>query len=174
MWGAAVSPPAQYGGGGGGGPGGPVLAGPGARHLRPQSSYSLPHGSAGAGRWGWAAGSHVSSFDRRQAKLPPQPVRPAPVRPSYNRSNSSNVSSTLEYREALVFTIHEFVHAWANVSYGRFLSSSRNAYRMLIAYASGRHAFSLSNIQLLECGANICVIAKELRTVRALAMMVGK
>lgn len=96
MWGAAVSNPPHYhyvqgppGAIPPNGPSGPILAGPpNARHLRPQSSYSLPHGSNGPGRWGWP-GNHVSSFDRRQMKVPPQPVRPAPVRPSHSRSIAS-------------------------------------------------------------------------------------
>lgn len=98
MWGAAVSNPPHYhyiqGPSGPvpqAGPSGPVLNGPNARHLRPQSSYSLPHGSNGPGRWGWS-GSHVSSFDRRQMKVPPQPVRPAPNRPSHSRNVGTNVS----------------------------------------------------------------------------------
>ncbi|XP_030041200.2 serine/threonine-protein kinase 25 isoform X2 [Manduca sexta] len=96
MWGAAVSNPPHYhyvqGPGSPvspGGPAGPILSGPNTRHLRPQSSYSLPHGSNGPGRWGWS-GNHVSSFDRRQLKVPPQPARPAPVRPTYNRHAGTN------------------------------------------------------------------------------------
>ncbi|XP_053605387.1 serine/threonine-protein kinase 26 isoform X2 [Plodia interpunctella] len=102
MWGAAVSTPPHYhyvqGPNGpmpAVGPGGPALVGPPhARHLRPQSSYSLPHGSNGPGRWGWS-GSHVSSFDRRQLKVPPQPARPAPVRPSYNKNVAASVDPEL-------------------------------------------------------------------------------
>lgn len=102
MWGAAVSNPAHYhyvqGPSGPvplqGGPSGPILSGPNARHLRPQSSYSLPHGSNGPGRWGWS-GSHVSSFDRRQLKVPPQPARPAPIRPSQSRNAGTSVSNQL-------------------------------------------------------------------------------
>lgn len=98
MWGAAVSnPPSHYhyiqgpGPMSPSGPGGPILAGPNTRHLRPQSSYSLPHGSNGPGRWSWSS-SNVSSFDRRQLKVPPQPARPAPVRPSHTRYTGTNVS----------------------------------------------------------------------------------
>lgn len=69
--------------------GGPVLTGPNAKHLRPQSSYSLPHSSNGPSRWGWT-GSHASSFDRRQLKVPPQPARPAPIRPSHNKNTGTN------------------------------------------------------------------------------------
>lgn len=103
MWGAAVSNPPHYhyvqgppGPIAQVGPNGPILSGPTTRHLRPQSSYSLPHGSNGPGRWGWS-GSNVSSFDRRQMKVPPQPARPAPVRPSQSRYTGNNVS---EIREA--------------------------------------------------------------------------
>lgn len=104
MWGAAVTNPPHYHyvqGSGipiplGGGPGGPILSGPNSRHLRPQSSYSLPHGSNGPGRWGWS-GNHVSSFDRRQMKVPPQPARPAPGRPSVqSRYAGTNVSLWLK------------------------------------------------------------------------------
>ncbi|XP_037877752.1 serine/threonine-protein kinase 26 isoform X1 [Bombyx mori] len=91
MWGAAVSNPPHYHyiQGPGivpthGGPAGPILSGPSPRHLKPQSSYSLPHGSNGPARWSWS-GTQVSSFDRRQLKVPPQPARPAPARPSHNR-----------------------------------------------------------------------------------------
>lgn len=94
MWGAAVSNPPHYHYVQGPtgpmqqvGPSGPILSGPNTRHLRPQSSYSLPHVSNGPGRWGWS-GNHVSSFDRRQLKVPPQPARPAPVRPSQSRNVS--------------------------------------------------------------------------------------
>lgn len=97
MWGAAVSNPPDYhkaqvpGGSASpqGRPGGPVLSGPNNKHLRPQSSYSLPHGSNGASKWGWS-GSHASSFDRRQLKVPPQPARPAPHRPSHSRNSATN------------------------------------------------------------------------------------
>lgn len=79
-----------------GGPGGPVLSGP-SKHLRPQSSYSLPHGTNGPGRWGWS-GSHVSSFDRRQLKpVPPQPARPAPVRPSQSRPSHTGTNVSVMY-----------------------------------------------------------------------------
>ncbi|CAG5056541.1 unnamed protein product [Parnassius apollo] len=95
MWGAAVSNPPHYhyvqgpnNAGPQRGPAGPILSGPSVRHLRPQSSYSLPHGSNGASRWGWS-GSHASSFDRRQLKVPPQPARPAPSRPSHSRNAAS-------------------------------------------------------------------------------------
>jgi hypothetical protein len=99
MWGAAVSNPPHYhyvqgpqGPMPSNGPSGPILAGPpNVKHLRPQSSYSLPHGSNGPGRWGWP-GSQVSSFDRRQMKVPPQPARPAPVRPSQSRGSIASVS----------------------------------------------------------------------------------
>lgn len=96
MWEAAVSKPHDYYVHGGpvpnqGRPGGPVLSGASAKHLRPQSSYSLPHSSNGPSRWGWA-GSHASSFDRRQLKVPPQPVRPAPIRPSHNKNPGTSVS----------------------------------------------------------------------------------
>lgn len=97
MWGAVSNPPSHYhyvqgpGPMPSSGPGGPILAGPNSKHLRPQSSYSLPHGSNGPGRWSWS-GSNVSSFDRRQLKVPPQPARPAPVRPSHTRYTGSNVS----------------------------------------------------------------------------------
>ncbi|CAH2234874.1 jg3108 [Pararge aegeria aegeria] len=103
MWGAAVSNPPHYhyiqgpGPGGPGpprGPAGPILSGPSPRHLRPQSSYSLPHGSNGPGRWGWS-GSNASSFDRRQLKVPPQPARPAPVRPSEKRNANYKVDPEL-------------------------------------------------------------------------------
>lgn len=97
MWGAAVSSPPHYHyiqGSNGPvpqrGPSGPILAGPN-KYLRPQSSYSLPHGSNGPGRWGWS-GSNASSFDRRQLKVPPQPARPAPVRPAYNKNAANYVS----------------------------------------------------------------------------------
>lgn len=126
MWGAAVSNPPHYhyvqGPGGpipqGGpngpmlvgpngpmmtGPNGPVLAGPNARHLRPQSSYSLPHGSNGPGRWGWS-GSHASSFDRRQHKVPPQPARPAPVRPAQARNGTANNVSNNKFTMFLLVT----------------------------------------------------------------------
>lgn len=101
MWGAAVSNPPHYhyvqgpgpGPGPPRGPAGPVLSGPSPRHLRPQSSYSLPHGSNGPGRWGWS-GSNASSFDRRQSKVPPQPARPAPVRPAAEKRNANYVSLT--------------------------------------------------------------------------------
>ncbi|XP_069357272.1 serine/threonine-protein kinase 26 isoform X1 [Maniola hyperantus] len=103
MWGAAVSNPPHYhyiqgpGPGGPGpprGPAGPILSGPSARHLRPQSSYSLPHGSNGPGRWGWS-GNNASSFDRRQLKVPPQPVRPAPVRLAEKRNANYKVDPEL-------------------------------------------------------------------------------
>lgn len=97
MWGPAVSNPPHYHyvqGVPQGGPSGPILSGPSTRHLRPQSSYSLPHGSNGLGRWGWS-GSNVSSFDRRQLKVPPQPARPAPVRPS--ASQHRNVGNSVSY-----------------------------------------------------------------------------
>lgn len=101
MWGAAVSNPPHYHyiqtNSGGQipqrGPSGPILSGPNAKHLRPQSSYSLPHGSNGPGRWSWS-GSNSSSFDRRQLKVPPQPARPAPIRPGNNRTGN-NVSFIL-------------------------------------------------------------------------------
>ncbi|XP_038208956.1 serine/threonine-protein kinase 25 isoform X2 [Zerene cesonia] len=100
MWGAAVSTPPHYHyvqGPAGPmpqrGPAGPILSGPSVRHLRPQSSYSLPHGSNGPGRWSWS-GSNASSFDRRQLKVPPQPARPAPHRPSHNR-HAANVDPEL-------------------------------------------------------------------------------
>ncbi|KPJ11883.1 hypothetical protein RR48_09820 [Papilio machaon] len=103
MWGAAVSNPPHYhyvqgpnGVGPQRGPAGPVLSGPGVKHLRPQSSYSLPHGANGPTRWSWS-GSNASSFDRRQAKVPPQPARPAPSRPSHVRNNSTyNVCMDLD------------------------------------------------------------------------------
>lgn len=108
MWGAAVSNPPHYHYVQGPpgplpqvGPNGPMLPGPPTRHLRPQSSYSLPHGSNGPGRWGWS-GSHVSSFDRRQLKVPPQPARPAPVRPSQNRYTGNNVSEAWKATNHLV------------------------------------------------------------------------
>ncbi|CAH2066181.1 unnamed protein product, partial [Iphiclides podalirius] len=95
MWGAAVSNPPHYhyvqgpkSAGPQRGPAGPVLSGPSVRHLRPQSSYSLPHGTNGPGRWGWSGG-HASSFDRRQLKVPPQPARPAPSRPAQSRNTAS-------------------------------------------------------------------------------------
>lgn len=98
MWGAAVSNPPHYhyvpgpkSAGPQRGPSGPVLSGPAVRHLRPQSSYSLPHGTNGPGRWGWS-GNQASSFDRRQLKVPPQPARPAPSRPSQSRNTASYVS----------------------------------------------------------------------------------
>lgn len=106
MWGAAVSNPPHYHyvqGSGGPmpqrGPAGPVLSGPSPRHLRPQSSYSLPHGSNGPGRWSWS-GSNVSSFDRRQSKLPPQPARPAP-RPSQSR----HVNESVSWNKQIIFFI---------------------------------------------------------------------
>lgn len=103
MWGTTVSNPPHlhYVPGANGpigvGPSGPILSGPpNARHLRPQSSYSLPHGSNGPSRWGWHAnGSHASSFDRRQVKSqppPPQPTRPAPVVRPTKRETVTNVS----------------------------------------------------------------------------------
>lgn len=120
MWGAAVSnpphhyhyPPGPNGPNGVAGPAGPILAGPpNARHLRPQSSYSLPHGSNGPGRWGWT-GNHVSSFDRRQLKgpAPPQPNRPAPVRPSNKNAATNNVSKMLLQRYAKVYALCEFIY----------------------------------------------------------------
>lgn len=108
MWGAAVSNPPHYHyvqGPAGPipqvGPNGPILSGPSTRHLRPQSSYSLPHGTNGPGRWSWS-GSNVSSFDRRQLKVPPQPARPAPVRPSQSRYTGNNVSETWKATSCLV------------------------------------------------------------------------
>ncbi|CAH0726458.1 unnamed protein product, partial [Brenthis ino] len=106
MWGAAVSNPPHYHYMQGAssphsgpppqrGPSGPILSGPSSRHLRPQSSYSLPHGSNGPGRWSWS-GSNISSFDRRQLKVPPQPARPAPVRPSQNKSTANYVSQKID------------------------------------------------------------------------------
>ncbi|CAH3842246.1 serine/threonine-protein kinase 26 isoform X1 [Pieris brassicae] len=102
MWGAAVSTPPHYHYVQGHtvpiqqrGPAGPILSGPNVRHLRPQSSYSLPHGSNGPGRWSWS-GSNASSFDRRQMKaVPPQPARPAPNRPSHNRHAANKVDPEL-------------------------------------------------------------------------------
>ena len=101
MWGAAVSNPPHYhyiqghsgppSGPPQRGPSGPILSGPSPRHLRPQSSYSLPHGSNGPGRWSWS-GSNISSFDRRQLKVPPQPVRPAPIRPEQHKNTANNIN----------------------------------------------------------------------------------
>lgn len=97
------------------GPNGPILAGPSTRHLRPQSSYSLPHGSNGPGRWGWS-GSHVSSFDRRQLKVPPQPARPAPVRPSQSRYAGTNVSATWEVTNRCCSCMRSYTFmSWCNV-----------------------------------------------------------
>ncbi|GBP33690.1 hypothetical protein EVAR_16728_1 [Eumeta japonica] len=126
MWGAAVTNPPHYhyspGPNGPSGPGGPVLVGPAAaRHLRPQSSYSLPHGTNGPARWSWA-GNQVSSFDRRQSKVPPQPARPAPGRPS-NRTaaNSRKYDVKDEPRSGRlvidkVNAIFEKVEQWRHIS----------------------------------------------------------
>ncbi|XP_073941427.1 germinal centre kinase III isoform X3 [Choristoneura fumiferana] len=148
MWGAAVSNPPHYhyvqGPGGpipqGGpngpmlvgpngpmmaGPNGPVLVGPNARHLRPQSSYSLPHGSNGPGRWGWS-GSHASSFDRRQHKVPPQPARPAPVRPAQSRNGTANNKVDPE----LIFTKQEKI---GKGSFGEVFKGVDNRTQQVVA-----------------------------------------
>ncbi|XP_028159208.1 serine/threonine-protein kinase 26 isoform X2 [Ostrinia furnacalis] len=132
MWGAAVSNPPHYhyvqGPGGPvaqNGPGGPILAGPPTgKHLRPQSSYSLPHGSNGPGRWGWS-GNHVSSFDRRQLKVPPQPVRPAPVRPSHSRNT---VASKVD--PELIFTKQEKI---GKGSFGEVFKGVDNRTQQVVA-----------------------------------------
>ncbi|XP_047987538.1 serine/threonine-protein kinase 25 isoform X2 [Leguminivora glycinivorella] len=145
MWGAAVSNPPHYhyvqGPGGPmpqGGPNGPMLLGPngsmmagpngpilGPRHLRPQSSYSLPHGSNGPGRWGWS-GSHASSFDRRQLKVPPQPARPAPVRPAQARQGTANNKVDPE----LIFTKQEKI---GKGSFGEVFKGVDNRTQQVVA-----------------------------------------
>ncbi|XP_063617233.1 MAP/microtubule affinity-regulating kinase 4 [Cydia splendana] len=145
MWGAAVSNPPHYHyvqGPGGPmpqvGPNGPMLLGPngsmmagpngpmlGPRHLRPQSSYSLPHGSNGPGRWGWS-GSHASSFDRRQLKVPPQPARPAPVRPAQARQGTTNNKVDPE----LIFTKQEKI---GKGSFGEVFKGVDNRTQQVVA-----------------------------------------
>ncbi|KOB76819.1 Serine/threonine-protein kinase 24 [Operophtera brumata] len=128
MWGAAVSnPPSHYHyvqGTGPSGPGGPILAGPNTRHLRPQSSYSLPHGSNGPGRWSWSS-SNVSSFDRRQLKVPPQPARPAPVRPSHTRYTGTN-----KVDPELIFTKQEKI---GKGSFGEVFKGVDNRTQQVVA-----------------------------------------
>ncbi|CAH2104934.1 unnamed protein product [Euphydryas editha] len=130
MWGAAVSNPPHYHyiqGANGPvpqrGPSGPILAGPN-KHLRPQSSYSLPHGSNGPGRWGWS-GSNASSFDRRQLKVPPQPARPAPVRPAHNK-NAANYKVDPE----LIFTKQEKI---GKGSFGEVFKGVDNRTQQVVA-----------------------------------------
>lgn len=130
MWGAAVSnPPSHYHYVQGtgpmlpSGPSGPILAGSSSKHLRPQSSYSLPHGSNGPGRWGWS-GNNVSSFDRRQLKVPPQPVRPAPVRPSHTRYTGTNVSF-ISYFETVFLLANWYSNDYVTfpgIAYSDFMS----------------------------------------------------
>ncbi|XP_075991990.1 germinal centre kinase III isoform X2 [Anticarsia gemmatalis] len=131
MWGAAVSNPPHYHYVQGPavpmpqvGPNGPILAGPNTRHLRPQSSYSLPHGSNGPGRWGWS-GNHVSSFDRRQLKVPPQPARPAPVRPSQSRYAGTN-----KVDPELIFTKQEKI---GKGSFGEVFKGVDNRTQQVVA-----------------------------------------
>ncbi|KAL4715132.1 hypothetical protein ACJJTC_012179 [Scirpophaga incertulas] len=132
MWGAAVSNPPHYhyvqGSPGAmppSGPSGPVLAGPPSmKHLRPQSSYSLPHGSNGPGRWGWPV-NPVSSFDRRQMKVPPQPARPAPVRPSQSRNT---VASKVD--PELIFTKQEKI---GKGSFGEVFKGVDNRTQQVVA-----------------------------------------
>ncbi|XP_049884282.1 serine/threonine-protein kinase 25 isoform X2 [Pectinophora gossypiella] len=131
MWGAAVSNPPHYhyvqGPGGPvpqAGPGGPVLTGPNARHLRPQSSYSLPHGSNGPSRWGWS-GSHASSFDRRQLKVPPQPARPAPIRPSHSKNAAAS-----KVDPELIFTKQEKI---GKGSFGEVFKGVDNRTQQVVA-----------------------------------------
>ncbi|XP_026738596.1 serine/threonine-protein kinase 26 isoform X2 [Trichoplusia ni] len=131
MWGAAVSNPPHYhyvqgppGPIAQVGPNGPILSGPTTRHLRPQSSYSLPHGSNGPGRWGWS-GSNVSSFDRRQMKVPPQPARPAPVRPSQSRYTGNN-----KVDPELIFTKQEKI---GKGSFGEVFKGVDNRTQQVVA-----------------------------------------
>ncbi|XP_041988467.1 serine/threonine-protein kinase 26 isoform X2 [Aricia agestis] len=132
MWGAAVSNPPHYhyvpGMGGPPlpqrGPSGPVLSGPSPRHLRPQSSYSLPHGASGPGRWSWS-GSNVSSFDRRHSKLPPQPARPAPVRPSHTRN-----AADYKVDPELIFTKQEKI---GKGSFGEVFKGVDNRTQQVVA-----------------------------------------
>ncbi|XP_013180985.1 PREDICTED: serine/threonine-protein kinase 26 [Papilio xuthus] len=131
MWGAAVSNPPHYhyvqgpnGAGPQRGPAGPVLSGPGVKHLRPQSSYSLPHGANGPTRWSWS-GSNASSFDRRQAKVPPQPARPAPSRPSHVRNNS-----TYKVDPELIFTKQEKI---GKGSFGEVFKGVDNRTQQVVA-----------------------------------------
>ncbi|CAB3248243.1 unnamed protein product [Arctia plantaginis] len=131
MWGAAVSNPPHYHYVQGPtgpmpqvGPSGPILAGPNTRYLKPQSSYSLPHGSNGPGRWGWS-GNHISSFDRRQLKVPPQPARPAPVRPSQSRNAGTN-----KVDPELIFTKQEKI---GKGSFGEVFKGVDNRTQQVVA-----------------------------------------
>nr|XP_049706506.1 serine/threonine-protein kinase 26 isoform X2 [Helicoverpa armigera]XP_049708277.1 serine/threonine-protein kinase 26-like isoform X2 [Helicoverpa armigera] len=131
MWGAAVSNPPHYHYVQGPpgpmpqvGPNGPILSGPTTRHLRPQSSYSLPHGSNGPGRWSWSS-SNVSSFDRRQMKVPPQPARPAPVRPSQSRYTGNN-----KVDPELIFTKQEKI---GKGSFGEVFKGVDNRTQQVVA-----------------------------------------
>ncbi|XP_026323937.1 serine/threonine-protein kinase 26-like [Hyposmocoma kahamanoa] len=131
MWEAAVSKPHDYhyvhGGPAPnqGRSGGPVLTGPNAKHLRPQSSYSLPHSSNGPSRWGWT-GSHASSFDRRQLKVPPQPARPAPIRPSHNK----NTGTSSKVDPELIFTKQEKI---GKGSFGEVFKGVDNRTQQVVA-----------------------------------------
>lgn len=128
MWGAAVSnPPSHYHYVQGpghmplSGPSGPILAGPNSKHLRPQSSYSLPHGSNGPGRWSWS-GNNVSSFDRRHLKVPPQPARPAPVRPSHTRYTGTNVSIVFRNRLYTFKSVRNDHATFPGIAFSGFMS----------------------------------------------------
>ncbi|XP_050685529.1 serine/threonine-protein kinase 26 isoform X2 [Leptidea sinapis] len=131
MWSTAVPSPTHYhyaqgppGPAQQRGPAGPVLSGPSARYFRPQSSYSLPHATSGPGRRGWT-GTNVSSFDRRQVKVPPQPARPAPHRPSQNRNNVSN-----KVDPELIFTKQEKI---GKGSFGEVFKGVDNRTQQVVA-----------------------------------------